>query len=142
MQETISDILEAIKIQACHRMTKDMFVQYGISRSILETDAYDLLVDGILTGPDATVSLDLLRKYIEDGQNYDYMVTDNEAGLEHISRKIIFDGLSAGRQRCHHQGGIRSAGRVMEIAGRVGGIEIGKAFLIISRGDTGGRRRC
>ncbi len=140
VQETISDILEAIKDPKAvpTGMTKDMFVQYGISRSILETDAYDLLVMGNPQGPGCyCFPLDLLRKYIERmAKNYDYMVTDNEAGLEHISRKIIpsMDYLLVVSDATIR--GIRSAGRVMEIAGRVG-IEIGKAFLIISRGDTG-----
>ena len=93
VEETISDILDSIKDPKAvpAGMTKDMFVQYGISRAIVEMDAYDLLVMGNPQGPGCyCFPLDLLSKYLERmAKNYDYMVTDNEAGLKHLSRKVI-----------------------------------------------------
>ncbi|NLZ27885.1 MAG: AAA family ATPase [Firmicutes bacterium] len=138
VEETISDILDSIKDPKAvpTGMTKDMYVQYGISRAIVEMDAYDLLVMGNPQGPGCyCFPLDLLSKYLERmAQNYDYMVTDNEAGLEHISRRVIpsMDYLLIISDATVR--GIRSAGRVKEIAERVK-IDIGKTFLIISRGD-------
>ena len=138
IEETISEILGDVKDPKAvpTGMTKDMFVEYRIGASMVETDAYDLLVMGNPQGPGCyCFPLDLLRKYLENlASNYNFMITDNEAGLEHLSRRIIpaMDHLLVTTDPTIR--GVRSAGRVREIVESVG-IDVGKMSLVITAGD-------
>ncbi|MHB1126297.1 MAG: ATP-binding protein [Bacillota bacterium] len=115
----IADVLEDTKNPKAvpEGMTKDLFIAYKLSQAIVETKDVDLLVMGGPQGPGCyCYPNDLLRKHIETvSNNYDYLVIDNEAGLEHISRRIIPDinylfVISDASAR-----GIRSAGRVHQL---------------------------
>ncbi|MDS1030706.1 AAA family ATPase [Bacillota bacterium LX-D] len=116
---TISDILADVKDPKAvpTGMTKDMYVEYKLSQSIIETKDVDLLVMGGPPGPGCyCYANDLLRKHLEQlGANYDYVVIDSEAGLEHISRKTIprVDYLFVISDSSAR--GIRSAGRINEL---------------------------
>lgn len=116
---TISDILAQTKQSDAipEGMTKDMFVQYKMNQILTETRDVDMLVMGGPQGPGCyCYPNDLLRKNLEifDG-NYDYMVIDNEAGMEHISRRIIQDVDTLFIVSDQSARGIRSAGRVHEL---------------------------
>ena len=72
-------------------MPKNIFIEYKLQQSLVETKDIDFLVMG---GPQGAGCYcypnDLLRKYLENiGENYDYVAVDSEAGLEHISRRTI-----------------------------------------------------
>jgi len=119
VKTVIADILEDTKNPKAipNGMTKDMFVQYKLSQALTETEHFDLVVMG---GPQGAGCYcypnDLLRKNMEDlSGNYKYLVMDNEAGLEHISRKTIprVDHLFVISDAAAR--GIRSAGRVHEL---------------------------
>ncbi len=115
----IADILEQTKDprQIPSGMTKEMFIQYKLSQTMVETDNIDLLVMGGPQGPGCyCYPNDLLRKYLETlGENYNYVVVDTEAGLEHLSRRTIphLDALFVISDASAR--GIRSAGRVHDI---------------------------
>ncbi len=136
LAETIGGILKDVKDPKAvpAGMTKDMFIEYRISRALVEEIDYDLLVMGNPQGPGCyCFPLDLLKKFIEKlAVNYDYLVVDNEAGLEHLSRKILpeIDHLLIISDASSR--GIKSAGRVRSIAEDVG-IETGKMSLIVTR---------
>ncbi len=137
IEDTVSEILAEVKDPKAvpTGMTKDMFVEYKLGSSMVETENYDLVVMGNPQGPGCyCFPLDLLRKYIEKlAKNYDYMLTDNEAGLEHLSRRIIpaMDHLLVTSDATTR--GVRSAGRVREIVESVD-IDVGKISLIITQG--------
>lgn len=136
IEETIGSILEDTKKPGAvpTGMTKDLFIEYRLNRALVETDHYDLLVMGNPQGPGCyCFPNDLLKRYLERlGNNYDYLLVDNEAGLEHLSRRLvpradIFLITSDASAR-----GVRSAGRVREIVENVK-IEVGKMGLLITR---------
>lgn len=116
---TISEILEDTKNPKSipDGMTKNMYIQYKLAQSIVETKHVDLLVMGGPQGPGCyCYPNDLLRNHMESlSQNYDFLVIDNEAGLEHISRRTIpkIDYLFVISDASVR--GIRSAGRVYEL---------------------------
>jgi len=116
---TISDILVQTKQPKAipEGMTKEMFVQYKLNQSLTETRDVDLLVMGGPQGPGCyCYPNDLLRKHIEVLEdNYDYMVIDNEAGMEHISRRVIQDVDTLFIISDQSARGVRSAGRVYEL---------------------------
>ena len=137
LEDTVTEILSSVKDPDAvpTGMTKDKFVEYRISQAIVETDRLDLLVMGNPQGPGCyCFPMDLMRKYMDKlSRNYDYMVVDNEAGLEHLSRKVLpsMDYLLVASDATAR--GIRSAGRIREIVNHVG-IEVDRMYLVMTRG--------
>lgn len=70
-------------------MTKWDILDYKIMESIVETPEFDLLIMGRPEGSGCYCAVNnMLRKIIENiSFNYDYIVIDTEAGLEHLSRR-------------------------------------------------------
>ncbi len=140
VNETVSSILEDTKDPKAvpSGMTKDVFVEYRLSRAMVEEKAFDLLVMGNPEGPGCyCYPNDLLKKYLETlSKNYDYMVIDNEAGLEHLSRRLLpmVDLLLVTSDATAR--GIRSAKRVREIVEKVK-LDVTKMGLVISRSRDG-----
>ena len=69
-------------------MTKDIFMTMKFQQAIVEDDGYDLVVMGQPEGPGCYCAANtLLTGFLEKlTGNYPYIVMDNEAGMEHISR--------------------------------------------------------
>jgi len=70
-------------------MSKDRFVEYRIQQCIGEHKGFDLLTMGRPEGPGCYCFVNnLLRRYLERAAgDYPYVVIDNEAGMEHLSRR-------------------------------------------------------
>lgn len=115
-------------------MTKDMFVEYRLHTALAESDKYDLIVMGNPQGPGCyCFPSDLLRKHLENlRDNYDYVVIDNEAGLEHLSRRIMSDIDTLLVASDSSARGVRSARRVHEIVKSVD-LDVKQMGLVISR---------
>ena len=69
-------------------MTKDIFMSMKLEEAVIETKHYDLVVMGQPEGAGCYCAANsLLSGFLERlVDNYKYMVMDNEAGMEHISR--------------------------------------------------------
>lgn len=69
-------------------MTKDIFISMRMEEAIVEKDGFDLMVMGQPEGAGCYCAANsLLAGFLERlVDNYDYIVMDNEAGMEHISR--------------------------------------------------------
>jgi CO dehydrogenase maturation factor len=69
-------------------MTKDVFMSMKLQQAIVEDDGYDLIVMGQPEGPGCYCAANsLLTGFLDKlTGNYPYVVMDNEAGMEHISR--------------------------------------------------------
>lgn len=138
--ETIGTIIEDTKkpdvVPA--GMTKDIFIEYRLSRALVEDKAFDLLVMGNPQGPGCyCYPNDLLKRYLEKlSKNYDYTVIDNEAGLEHLSRRLLpmIDLLLVTSDSTAR--GIRSAGRIKAIVENVQ-IAVSKMGMVIGRSREG-----
>ena len=137
---TISELLEQTKDPKAipAGMAKNIFIEYKLSQSLVESKDIDLLVMG---GPQGAGCYcypnDLLRKYLQDiGENYDFVVVDSEAGLEHISRRTIprIDEMFVISDSSAR--GIRSAGRVHEL---IRGLKsaVGTLHLIVTKTSEG-----
>ncbi|MDX9789059.1 MAG: AAA family ATPase [Desulfobacterales bacterium] len=79
---------EMKKGQVPSGMTKDIFMSMKMEEAIVEADGYDLIVMGQPEGAGCYCAANsLLCRFLETlTANYPYMVMDNEAGMEHISR--------------------------------------------------------
>jgi len=136
VETTISDFLDQIKEPKSipEGMSKEVFIEYKLQQSLVETKNVDLLVMG---GPQGAGCYcypnDLLRKYLERLSNgYDYVVVDTEAGLEHISRRTIpkVDWLFIISDASAR--GVRSAGRIHELVQNLGSA-VRKELLIVTK---------
>jgi CO dehydrogenase maturation factor len=133
--ETIADLLNETKGGGVPAgMTKDVFVEYKLQQILRETENYDLLVMGPPQGGGCyCYPNDLMKKYLEKlRENYDYVLIDNEAGLEHLSRKIITDIDTLFVVSDSSARGVRSAGRVYDIVKSVN-IDVKNIYLIVTR---------
>jgi CO dehydrogenase maturation factor len=138
--DTIGTILEDTKKPNAvpTGMTKDIFIEYRLSMALVEEKAFDLVVMGNPQGAGCyCYPNDLLKSYLEKlSKNYDFMVIDNEAGLEHLSRRLLpmIDLLLVTSDSSAR--GIRSAGRVKSIVESVN-IAVSKMGLVIGRSRDG-----
>jgi CO dehydrogenase maturation factor len=133
---TIADVLEETKQikELPAGMTRQGWVQYRLSQLVEESDRFDLLTMGTPEGPGCyCYPNDLLRGYLSSlGGNYGYVVIDNEAGLEHLSRRVEQDIDLLLVITDPSARGVRSAGRVMDIIRNLK-TKAGEAQLIINR---------
>jgi CO dehydrogenase maturation factor len=70
-------------------MSKDTWVEMLLQQALVEEKGFDLISMGRPEGPGCYCYLNsLLRRFSEDLHNaYQWIVMDNEAGLEHLSRR-------------------------------------------------------
>lgn len=115
-------------------MTKDVFFEMKLNEIVVEGKDLDLLVMGRPEGPGCYCYVNnLLRGAVERlSDNYPYVVVDNEAGLEHLSRRTTSRVDLMVVLSDHSIRGIRSAFRIMELA-REMGLEIREHLVVVNR---------
>jgi len=74
-------------------MSKPEYIRYRIQETVSESRGFDLLTMGRPEGPGCYCYVNsLLRDYLDGrGGNYPSVVIDNEAGMEHLSRRTTRD---------------------------------------------------
>ena len=74
-------------------MPKDRLIEFLLHQTLLESESFDLLTMGRPEGKRCYCFVNnLLRRHLDVLCNqYDYVVIDNEAGLEHLSRMTTRD---------------------------------------------------
>jgi len=115
-------------------MTKDIFISMKLEQAVVESDGYDLIVMGQPEGSGCYCAANtLLTGFLEKlSGNYPYIVMDNEAGMEHISRlttsnvDILLTVSDTSRR------GLQAAIRINQLA-RDLNIGVGKSYLIINQ---------
>lgn len=72
-------------------MSKAEYMDFRFNSALIESDHYDMLVMGKTQGQGCYCFVnDVLRSQIEKfSGSYRYVVVDNEAGMEHISRGVL-----------------------------------------------------
>ncbi len=90
--ETVADVRESFmekKLDPPSGMSKERMVEYGIQKAVQECEGFDLLTMGRPEGPGCYCYINnILRKYLDVlSEDYSYVVIDNEAGMEHLSRR-------------------------------------------------------
>ncbi|MBI5198458.1 MAG: AAA family ATPase [Nitrospirae bacterium] len=74
-------------------MSMDELFDYQVQQCLIEAKGFDLLVMGRPEGPGCYCAANnIIRKYTDKmSEDYPYVVMDNEAGLEHLSRRTTHD---------------------------------------------------
>lgn len=119
-------------------MTKADYAEMKFSSALCEEDDYDLLVMGRTQGKGCYCFVNgVLKTQIDKyAGNYRYMVIDNEAGLEHISRGILpHVDLMLLVSDCSRRG-IQAVGRIAEMI-REMNLNPGEMKLIVNRAPNG-----
>jgi len=135
VENTISQILVDIKKgDVPTSMPKETYLQFELHRALVETDHVNLLVMGGPQGPGCyCFPTDILKRHLANmDRSYDYLVIDNEAGLEHISRKTIEDVDVMLVISDPTAKGVRTAGRIYQLAKSLN-INIADAYLNVTR---------
>jgi CO dehydrogenase maturation factor len=98
LNETVGSVREemATKVKSGKfeaGMSKPDYIDYKIHESLVESDRIDLLAMGRPEGPGCYCAANnMLRTSIDRlASKYDFVVIDNEAGMEHISRQTTRD---------------------------------------------------
>jgi len=106
----------------------------NVQEALVENKKYDLLVMGRGEGPGCyCVANTLFRKYIDLLQdNYNYIVMDNEAGMEHLSRRTTQDIDSLLIVSDPSPRGIMTAARIRDLAIELQ-LNVKNIFLILNR---------
>ncbi|MDR2356533.1 MAG: AAA family ATPase [Oscillospiraceae bacterium] len=119
-------------------MTKQEYAEFMFSDALAEGDDYDLLVMGRTQGTGCYCYVNGVLKAQLDkyAGSYAYIVVDNEAGLEHISRGTLprIDILLL-ISDCSRRG-IQAAGRISEMVGQLG-LKPDVMKLIVNRAPGG-----
>ncbi|GAB4389647.1 MAG: carbon monoxide dehydrogenase accessory protein CooC [Thermodesulfovibrionales bacterium] len=74
-------------------MSMEQLFDYQVQQSIIEAKGFDLMVMGRPEGPGCYCAANnIIRKYTDKlSEAYPYVVIDNEAGMEHLSRRTTHD---------------------------------------------------
>jgi CO dehydrogenase maturation factor len=98
LEETVGDIREETlqEVQggsSLSGMSKPDYLELRVNQAIVEEKGFDLLAMGRPEGPGCYCAANnMLRVFVDHlSKAYDYVVIDNEAGLEHLSRRTTRD---------------------------------------------------
>ncbi len=114
-------------------MSKKRWIEYKLQQLIIEGRGKDLLVMGRGEGPDCYCSVNnILRNYLSNlRENYDFVVLDNEAGLEHLSRRTT-SGIDVLLTVCDpNPVALKAAERIDELVEELG-IAITRNYLVLN----------
>jgi CO dehydrogenase maturation factor len=115
-------------------MTKDIFMEMKIEEAVVEAPGFDLVVMGQPEGAGCYCAANTLLAGFMDrlADNYPFIVMDNEAGMEHISRlttknvDILLIVSDSSRR------GLQAAIRIDDLARRLN-IGVGKSYAVINQ---------
>ncbi|MDX2502102.1 MAG: AAA family ATPase [Deltaproteobacteria bacterium] len=115
-------------------MTKDIFMEMKVEESMVEAEGYDLIVMGQPEGAGCYCAANTLLAGFMDrlSGNYPFIVMDNEAGMEHISRlttnnvDILLIVTDSSRR------GLQAAIRIDDLAKSLN-IGVAKSYVVINQ---------
>ncbi len=139
LYDTVGDVREETATavgggKALGGLSKWDYLDLRINEALVEETSFDLLAMGRPEGPGCYCAANnILRNSVDRlSDAYDYVVIDNEAGLEHLSRRTTRDVdllliVSDPTLR-----GIIAAGRVAELIDELD-TAVGAAYLVVNR---------
>jgi CO dehydrogenase maturation factor len=115
-------------------MTKDQLIEMRINQCLVEADGFDLISMGQSEGPGCYCAANnLVAHYMEVlSKNYPYILMDNEAGMEHISRLTTKNVDLLVLVSDPSWRGIQAARRLKDLASQLR-IVTGRVVLLVNR---------
>ena len=145
VETTLGDIREeiaraemSVKSPIPAGMTKADYAEFKFNTALVEEDDYDLLVMGRTQGKGCYCYVNgLLQAQLSKFQNsYPYIVVDNEAGMEHISRGVLPSMEIAILVSDCSRRGIQAVGRIAQLI-RECDMKPSVVGLIVNRAPNG-----
>ncbi|MFH1351353.1 MAG: AAA family ATPase [Pseudomonadota bacterium] len=138
IQETLGDAREEMRKGVATGMTKDVFMEMKLEQAVIEAKGFDLIVMGRPEGSGCYCAANtLLTQYLDRLiNNYAYVVMDNEAGMEHISRLTTnnIDLLLIVSDPSRRS--IQSAARILELTDELS-LNIHRKLFIVNQANEG-----
>jgi CO dehydrogenase maturation factor len=115
-------------------MSMEQLFDYQVQQSLIESKGFDLLVMGRPEGPGCYCAANnIIRKYTDKlSETYPYVVIDNEAGMEHLSRRTTHSVNLLLIVSDPSVKGIHTAKRIHDLVDELR-LEIDESVLIINR---------
>ena len=134
VQATLGAIRKELKGDMPTGMSRDQYMEMKIHQALIEETGFDLMVMGQPDGPGCYCAANQYLAMTMDklAENYEYIIVDNEAGMEHLSRMnlrsidylfIVSDPSARG---------IMTARRIADITGPLK-LEIKHQYLLVNR---------
>jgi len=134
LTKSVGDIREDARTDVPQGMARQEWLDYTIRTAIEEGDGLDLLAMGRPEGQGCYCAANHLLRNIVDGicKTYAYVVMDNEAGMEHLSRRTTRDVdylllVSDASLR-----GLVAAEAMLALSRELE-VRVGKTYLVINR---------
>jgi len=136
LKQTIGSIIASFndeKINIPPGMTKEAYLEVKLNEAIVESRGLDLLTMGRGEGPECYCYPNLiLRKFVDTlSQNYAYVVMDNEAGMEHLSRRTTQNVDELLLISDHSVKGVRTIARIRDLVNELN-VEVKRHSVIIN----------
>lgn len=121
VRQTVGRILNEFqgeKLNIPQGMTKEAYLEYQLNIAMTESKGLDLITMGRGEGPECYCYPNVvIRKLIDDwAKNYGFVVMDNEAGMEHLSRRTTQNIDELLLVSDHSVKGLRAVARIRELA--------------------------
>jgi len=115
-------------------MTKDIYMELKVEQSLVEGDGFDLIAMGRPEGAGCYCAANNLLSGLLDRliESYDYLVVDNEAGMEHFSRLTQKDIDLLLLVSDPSRRGLTAACRIVELVASLP-IRIGGKMLVVNQ---------
>ena len=132
ISELRNDLLDHIR-KLSPGVTKDDYLELGIQECLSEGQGFDLLAMGAGEGPRCYCAVNsVLRRCIDRLRNaYPYVVMDNEAGLEHLSRCTTQDIDVLLIVSNGHPVSLQAALRIRQLTEKLA-LRIGRQYLVLN----------
>jgi len=117
---------------------KSDFFEYEVNDALVEGDQVDLIAMGRPEGPGCYCAANNILRGVIDrlGNHYDFVVIDNEAGMEHISRQTTRDVDRLFILTDMTLRGLGAAGHIASLISELG-TRVHKAYLVVNRANGG-----
>jgi CO dehydrogenase maturation factor len=120
VNQTIGRILNSFqgeKLSIPPGMTKEAYLEYQLNGAISESKKLDLITMGRGEGPECYCYPNVvIRKLIDDwAKNYSFVIMDNEAGMEHLSRRTTQNIDEMILVSDHSVKGLRAVARIRDL---------------------------
>jgi CO dehydrogenase maturation factor len=141
IKRTVGSIIASFneeKINIPAGMTKEAYLDFKMNEAVVEAKGIDLVTMGRGEGPDCYCYPNvILRKFADTlSGNYPYMVMDNEAGMEHLSRRTTQNVDELLLVSDHSVKGIRTIARIRELVDELK-LEVKRQSVIINQVPDG-----
>jgi CO dehydrogenase maturation factor len=134
LSQTVGDIREEAREGVAAGMSRQDWLSYAVRMAVEEGDDCDLLAMGRPEGQGCYCAANHMLRTVVDGisAGYDYVVMDNEAGMEHLSRRTTRDVDHLILVSDASQRGLAAAEAMAALSKELD-INVGRQYLVVNR---------